>query len=135
MCDNIGERKVLTATKVNEVLYECFYKPEEIQDGKKPEGCVMVKGIITNFGFHPKRLKEHEQQIAEMLEELPEIFKQGWSFLEMCYDKNGNQWTDMQRTMEALVALGIAIGKIEYLFPRELWSALPGGVPYIIIKD
>ncbi|MBQ8042634.1 MAG: hypothetical protein IJ272_00595 [Clostridia bacterium] len=135
MSDDVCVRTGLTAEKVNEVLFKCFYKPEEIQDGKKPDGCVDVKGIVTNFGFHPDRLKEHEQQIIELLSELPETFKEGWSFLNMCYDKNGCQWTGMQKTMEALMALGIAIGKIEYMLPREVWSALPGGVPYIILKD
>ena len=135
MSDNVGVRTGLTANKVEELLFQCFYKPDEIQDGKKPDGCVEVQGIVTNFGFHPDRLKEHQAQIIELISELPETFKEGWSFLNMCYDKKGNQWTGMQRKMEALMALGIAIGKIEYMLPRELWSALPGGVPYIIIKD
>ena len=135
MSENVDVRTGLTVGKVEEVLFKCFYKSEEIEDGKKPDGCIEVQGITSNFGFHPERLKEHESQIIELLSELPETFKEGWSFLNMCYDKNGNQWTGMQRKMEALMVLGIAIGKIEYMFPREMWSALPGSVPYIIIKD
>ncbi len=35
--------------------------------------------------------------------------------------------------MEALVVLGIASGFVKYPMPREMWSALPGGMPYIVI--
>ena len=135
MSDNVGVRTGLTAGKVDEVLFKCFYKPEEIQDGKKPDGCIEVQGITRNFGFHPERIKENEKQIADMLAELPETFKQGWSFLNLCYDKYDRQWTGMQRSMEALMVLGIAIGKVEYMLPKEVWPVLPGSVPYIIIKD
>ena len=135
MSDNICERMGLTSKKVDEVLFKCFYKPEEVQDGKKPDGCVEVQGINRIFGFHPGRVKEQEAQIIEMLSELPETFKEGWSFLNLCYDKYDRQWTGMQRSMEALMVLGIAIGKIEYMLPKEAWPDLPGGVPYIIIKD
>lgn len=128
-------RKVLTADKVNEVLFDCFYKQEEIKDGKKPVGCIQVKGITTKFGFHPERLNKHKNEITEMLAELPREFKEGWSFLNLCYDKNGYQWTGLQRTMEALMVLGIAVGKMEYCIPIELWPELPGGVPYVIVKD
>ena len=55
--------------------------------------------------------------------------------MNLCYDKYDRQWTGMQRSMEALMVLGIAIGKIEYMLPREAWPDLPGGVPYIVIKD
>lgn len=135
MSDNVGVRTGLTVGKVDEVLFKCFYKPEEIQDGNKPDGCVEVQGITRIFGFHPGGVKEQEKQIVDMLAELPETFKQGWSFLNLCYDKNGFQWTGVQRTMEALMVLDMAIGKVEYILPKEMWRALPGGVPYIIIKD
>ena len=35
--------------------------------------------------------------------------------------------------MEDLFCLGIAIGKVQYCLPRETWSLLPGGVPYLMI--
>ena len=57
------------------------------------------------------------------------------SFLDACMDKHGNQWTDFHQTMEQLVQLGIAIGEVEYCLPRDLWSALPGGVPFLVVKQ
>ena len=37
--------------------------------------------------------------------------------------------------MQELLLLGLAIEKIEYLLPREMWSILPGGMPYIKIRE
>jgi len=35
--------------------------------------------------------------------------------------------------MEALFCLGMGIGRIRSLMPRELWKTLPGGMPYYAI--
>ena len=56
----------------------------------------------------------------------------GWSFLQACVDKNGNHWGE-HSNMEELFCLGIAIGKVESLLPRDMWKVLPGGVPYYVI--
>jgi hypothetical protein len=77
-----------------------------------------------------------------LLAELPAPFKAdgpdsggGWSFLNACVTKDGVQWTDLHRTVEALVVLGIAAGKVAWMLPRKIWSALPGGMPYFVVKD
>ena len=36
---------------------------------------------------------------------------------------------------DALLCLGIAIGKAEISLPRELWEVLPGRMPYFHILD
>jgi hypothetical protein len=36
--------------------------------------------------------------------------------------------------MDELVCLGLAIGRIAFLMPREMWEMLPGGMPYIVVK-
>ena len=36
----------------------------------------------------------------------------------------GNQWTGMQRKMEALMVLGIAIGKVEYIMKNKTYNIL-----------
>jgi hypothetical protein len=56
------------------------------------------------------------------------------SFLNACVDKHGNHWGE-HPSVEQLLVLGVAIGKIEYCLPREYWRALPGGVPYFMIKQ
>ena len=38
------------------------------------------------------------------------------------------------RSFEALVTLGIAIGKVKYIIPEEMWVFLPGSVPYVLYQ-
>jgi len=65
-----------------------------------------------------------------MVDELSPKFSEGWSFLQMCEDKHGQQWTGEHRAMEELVVLGQAAGFVALLAPREMWPVLPGGMPY-----
>lgn len=123
----------LTSQAVQDIFEDVLFK-----EGEDTSNHVKVEGILANFGFHPERLEKHRQEIIELLNELEDSFKEGsgggMSFLQACNDKHGNQWTDLHRVMEQLFCLGIGIDKAQYLMPRELWSALPGGMPYIVIK-
>lgn len=38
-------------------------------------------------------------------------------------------------TIDQLLAMGIASKKAAFLMPREMWSMLPGGMPYFVVKD
>jgi len=124
------------ADKINEVLFDCFFKPEELVDGTKmPSNGIMVEGVVNNFGFNPERIEKNKEKIRSFLNMMPSEFHKnsggGWSFLNLCMDANGNQWGE-HSNMEALVALGIASNMAKYVLPKELWSALPGGVPYVV---
>ncbi len=123
----------LTAEKVNETFLKCLFK-----DGENTENHIIGEGVMSKVGFNPERLKENEPLILEMLNDLPDSFKKdgggGMSFVNMCQDKNGNQWADMHKTMDELVCLGNASGKLNFLMPREMCSALPGGMPYIVVN-
>lgn len=123
----------LTAEKVHETFMNCLFK-----DGEPTENHKVGEGVMGKFGFHPERLKEAEPIITELLAELPDAFKKGsgggWSFLNMCEDKHGRQWADLHKTMDELVALGTATGKLSFQLPREMWTALPGGMPYLVIN-
>jgi hypothetical protein len=72
-----------------------------------------------------------------LLNELPSSFKKdiggGWSFLQACETKDGVQWGE-HRNMEQLFVLGMALGKVRYCLPRDLWQVLPGGMPYLVIE-
>lgn len=122
--------------QVDEVMRYCIYRDEEIADGKVPVDAVIVDGIVTKFGFNPGRLAEKREQIREMLNEMDPNFHRtgggGHSFLNLCNDKNGVQWTDYHKVMACLVALGLAVGFASYCLPREAWSHLPGGMPYVM---
>jgi hypothetical protein len=122
----------LTSENVHNTFMECLF-----QEGESTENYVLAEGCITKVGFHPERLKSKESDIYEMLNQLPDEFKKsvggGMSFLNMCNDKYGNQWSDLHQTMDELVTMGIASEKASFLMPREVWSVLPGGMPYVVI--
>ena len=123
----------LTAQNVNNVFMDCLFK-----DGEDTSGYIEARGIVMNAGFHPERLESHKAEVAKMLAGLPSEFQKsgggGWTFLNACNDKNGNQWTGEHRTMEQLFLLGIALGIAEFQLPREVWGAFPGGMPYIVVN-
>ena len=125
---------ILTDDRVNSIFTDCLFK-----DGEDTSDHIVAEGIVQTAGFHPGRIEEHRQEIHDMLAELPDPFKtgsgDGWSFLNACFDKHGNQWTGLHRTQEQLVQLGIAIGEVEYLMPREMWAIFPGGMPYFVVKQ
>lgn len=123
----------LTTNNVEALFTKCLF-----EKGETPEPHVVGEGVLTLAHFHPGRLKESEADIASMCDELhPNFHKDsggGFSFLNLCEDKNGRQWADLHITMDKLVALGMATGKLSYFLPRPMWSSLPGGMPYIIVN-
>ncbi len=128
----------LTAENVTETMEKALYGTGEVANGTVPADAIKVEGLVRSFGFDPVRLEPLKPSILAMLKELPDEFQAdtggGWSFLNACNDKYGEQWTGMQTTMEELMALGIAAGYVEYLLPRDMWDVLPGGVPYFMVK-
>ncbi len=125
--------ETLNSERVEKTFLDCLFKGSE-----DTSTHIRAEGVITNVGFHPERLESYRPAIEEMLSELPNEFQQsgggGWSFLNACNDRHGNQWTDLHRTIEHLILLGIAIGKVKLQLPRAVWKALPGGVPYFVVS-
>lgn len=123
----------LDPQRVSEIFLDCLFR-----DGEDPSTCTTAEGIMSTVGFHPGRLHAHTPEIESLLGELPDEFMEskggGWSFLNACMDKRGHLWTGMHQTMDQLFMLGIAAGKAAYALPREMWSALPGEMPYLIVK-
>jgi hypothetical protein len=124
-------------SRVQLMLEDCLFN-----DGEDSSKHVAAQGVhIQNIGFHPERLEKHRFEISALLDLLPNEFRakelgggDGWSFLQACNDKNGNQWGE-HKDMEALLMLGQAIGRVEWLLPRNLWCLLPHGMPYLRIKN
>ena len=120
--------RVLTAEMVEQTFAACI----------ADEG-IEVEGIVHSVIFDKGRIADHADLIASLLFELPEQFRQssggGWSFLNACDDRNGNQWTGLHQTMEQLFLLGLAAGLVECQLPRDMWEILPGGMPYYVVKD
>jgi hypothetical protein len=128
---------MLHADLVKNVFLDCMFRDEEVVDGVPIAEPVKVEGVVNNFGFHPTRLESHKEEIKSLLAELPKEFHQhtggGMSFLNACVDKDGNQWGE-HRSIEQLMCLGIGVGAVMYCMPKEVWSVLPGGMPYFMVK-
>lgn len=123
----------LTGENVHLIFLHCLFKEDEPTENHK-----VAEGVKLKIGFHPERLKESEQAIAEMLDCLHDNFKKsgggGWTFLNMCEDKDGELWTGVHAVVDELVTLGIATGKMSFLLPRENWEAFPSGLPYVVVN-
>jgi len=129
-----GNKMKLTSRNVESVFMDCLFK-----DGEDTTNHLKSEGITNSVGFHPERVDAHKSEIFEMLLSLPKEFHEktggGMSFLNACNDKRGEQWTGEHRIMEQLFLLGQASGKVECLMPREMWSVLPGGMPYYVVSS
>jgi hypothetical protein len=123
---------MLTSQAVDEMMTKCLFTDDE-----EMGSAVKVEGIVNRYAFHPTRIMQNADAIGEMLGELPDEFQAskggGWSFLNACMDRHGNQWTGLHQQQERLFALGIAAGKARWLMPREMWKVLPGGMPYVAV--
>lgn len=121
--------------RVEEIYIASLYEDESEIDDR----MVRVEGIVRDTGFNPDRLELHREEVRAMLAELPDEFKMsgggGWSFLNGCQDRHGNLWTGLQMRVGQLFDLGIGLGLVKCQMPREMWSVLPGGVPYYTILD
>ena len=124
----------LTSENVHELFMECLFV-----EGEKTDNAVIVQGLVHHIGFNPDRLKNNSEKIESLLKQLPDSFQQGkgdgMSFLNMCETKTGNQWCDLHSIMDELVCLGLAINKMFFLMPREMWNILPGGMPYVAVRS
>lgn len=123
--------KTLTAKNVSEIFFDCLFR-----DGEDTSTAKTVDGVLSKFGFHPARLETHREAIGELLSCLPNEFRSdkdgGWSFLQACMTKDGNQWGEHSK-IEQLLVLGIATEQARILMPREMWKLFPGSMPYFSV--
>lgn len=122
------------AAQVHAVMLDCLFKEEEIPNRQIPSDAIIVDGIVQKFAFHRGRVETNRPKIEAFLAEMHPTFKEGWSFLQLCQTKDGYHWGE-HRNCEALMCLGMAIGKVSYCAPREMWSMMPGSMPYLQILD
>ena len=124
----------LTSKNVNSIFMDCLFEEDSEENRKK---SIVIEGLVAKFGLNPDKVKKHKEAISSMLKQLPKNFQEngggGWSFLNACNREDGTQWTGLHRDMEQLIVLGIASGQVKYTMPREMWEALPGGVPYFSV--
>ncbi len=129
---------IIDQKEVEEAFNDCLYRKEEMKGhGDIPNDAVIVEGVINKFGFHPARLEEKREKVTGWLKALPHQFRRnkggGCSFLNACNQDNGVQWTGFHQHMEQLFCMGIGLKIVKCQLPREMWGALPGGMPYYVI--
>jgi hypothetical protein len=130
-----SDTPILSPDAVFRIWNACFF----VDAMDRPEDLVRVDGIITSVPFSRTRVGNHAAEIKVLLLELPEQFRRsaggGWTFLNACTDRRGRFWTGEHTAMEQLVLLGVAAGLVSWTLPRDLWSILPGGMPYLRVED
>lgn len=121
----------LTIANVQAVLDACRFKR-----GEDPGTQVKAEGAMKSYLFNQDRLKNHQEDIENMLGQLPETFKQdsggGWHFMYATKRADHVKWGSLQ-AVDRLLCLGIAIGKARTLMPRDMWHVFPGGLPYFVV--
>jgi len=131
----VPKQGALTSQRVDELFAQCLHR------GGKDGTPVRLQGIKERVVLHAGRLKARRKEIAALLAQMPDQFRAeqnggggGWSLLSGHLDRHGNHWAE-HATIERLFLLGMGIGKVEYFMPRKAWHALPGGMPYYVIKE
>lgn len=124
----------LKANNVLALFYQCMFSDEDLKNGEPSEELQADGGgIVRHVIFDKRKIEKHKEDIKGMLSELPESFfdqKNGDSFVNMPFDKNGRQWGE-QIDAERLMQLGIAAGFI-WCTPRVIWE-FTFGVPMMVI--
>lgn len=130
MKDVEKEEPILTSEKVHKTYRDCLMKDDELVNGEPNVDFTVGEGVRNTAVFNTERLASHKESILAMIDELPDI-EQGPTFLNLCYDKHGRQWTGDHGTMDLLMQLGMATEAIYYPLPREIWPII-GGVPLVM---
>jgi len=122
----------LESARVEEIFRDCLFRNSE-----DTSAALIVEGAVMTAGFHPGRIEGHKEDVCELLSQLPVQFHAntggGWSLLNACMTRDDEQWTGDQALVDRLFMLGMALELAVCLLPREMWPALPGGVPYYMV--
>lgn len=132
----------LNAQNVMNVFNDCMFQYEHMDNGNLKEEhknrLKVSEGVRLKVGFDSDKLIKHREDIQSMLSELPSAFHQstggGYSFLNACVTKDGTQWGEHQN-VEELMCLGLATDLVSFPLPKDMWSILPGGMPYFTVKS
>jgi hypothetical protein len=137
----------LTAENVVRIVTLCAIRPSDREAVALGEDVPVVisESATHNHEFHAGRLREHEREIRVMCDRLDPKFKEtggrgAWYGFANCTTypgtfeegKTAATWGPSAYA-GYLVALGLAVGKIKWLAPRDQWAELPAGLPYFVV--
>lgn len=123
----------LNVKHVEGIFKDCLLPDDDNNDAK----VIVVHAVTGTYGFDPKKLDKHSNDIREMISQLSSNFDechQGYTFMDLPFKWDGDskrQWGE-QRHGDLLMALGLASGWMKMILEDpKLWKVLPGGVPYV----
>ena len=124
----------ITTKNMSKLVREA-YKNSLFEKNDDPSKKIKVEGIKRlEYEFNSESLEQHREIITAIIAQLPEKFKEGYSFNAMRRNKNDKHWTEDYDTCEILAAMAIGLNLMFYTFSREVWRDLPGTVPYLTTK-
>jgi hypothetical protein len=122
----------LTSDNVVEAFNDSLYG----DSNTTPLDPIKVEGIVHTIVFNKTQLENHRDEVISWIDQLPPNFLKegggGWTFLNLCMRKDGVQWTGFHLIQEHLLTMAIALDLAQIQLPREMWSVLPGSVPYVV---
>lgn len=121
---------MIDSAEVMQVLSACAAEPASAD-------ATTIEGVINTFALSRAELEKHRLAVRGWIDQLVPEFMEGhgggWTFLNLCDCRDG-QWTGFHRDQEALFVLAKGLGLADFLMPRDLWSVLPGGMPYVVFR-
>lgn len=100
----LREPMKLTSENVEAIFKDCLAESDE-------KIRQIISGVRIKAGFNRDKVTANRDNILSMLSCLPKEFHAfkggGWTFLNLCVDADGRQWTDFHQMCDMLVCLGI----------------------------
>ncbi|UTU08119.1 hypothetical protein CcrC1_gp433 [Caulobacter phage C1] len=95
-----------------------------------------IEGITGAFCLNLEALARHREAVRDWVDQIADEFQrgkgEGMSFLRLCIDADGVQWTGEQQVCELLYVLAAGLNMARFCMPRDIWPHMPGGVPYVV---
>ncbi len=99
----------LTSSSVFETMKHATFHTDELIHGV-PLDAVRVSGVYLDFAFHLGRLDSLRDEVADLLDELPESFHRRNGFGAPMSDGTSISFPGVQ--LDCLLALGSALGMV-----------------------
>lgn len=108
----------LTIQNVFDTISRAVFSPQDLRNGI-PADAVYTTGVSSgiDFAFDHEKLLSIQDDVAELLNELPEDFHttNGCMMSEADHDRGGHTWTTVDEFhIDVLFAVGGALGMIQY---------------------
>lgn len=132
LLEQLASKARAVADCENEQAAEKF---DELTKFAKENGVIIVQSCLMSYAFVAERIESHRSELQDIIKELPTQFLStgggGWTFLNLPTDASGEQWGEQWQAdllFSACKALNLAGFCVE---DREIWQAMPGGLPYV----